>query len=62
MWVLVFIYFYEGTPYIQPAGRFISMANCFHARDGLSEEVGEGWGKFKPGQQAICIAMDGKPT
>lgn len=42
--------------------KFISMANCFHARDALSAEVGEGWGNFKPGQQAICITLDGEPA
>lgn len=62
MWVLVFIYFYEGVPYVEKINRHISMANCFHARDVLSAEVGDGWGTFKPGQQAICITLDGEPT
>jgi hypothetical protein len=62
MWVLVFIYFYEGVPYVEKVNQHISMANCFHARDVLSAEVGDGWGTFKPSQQAICITLEGEPT
>ena len=57
MWVLVFIYFYEGIPYIEKVDQYNSMVNCFHGRDALSAEVGKGWGTFKPEQQAVCIQM-----
>lgn len=58
MWVLVFIYFYETTPYIEKVTVADTMANCFKARDELVEEVGQGDGYFLPGQQAVCIRFE----
>ena len=60
MWVLVFIYFYDATPYVEAVTAHTSMVECFHARENLSDEVGEGNGYFKPGQQAICINLNEK--
>ena len=57
MWVLVFIYFYDMTPYVEPVTSHTSMIECFQAREALSKEVGLGSGYFKPGQQAICINL-----
>ena len=41
MWVLVFIYFYETTPYAEPVTAHGTMTECFQAREALSEEIGE---------------------
>jgi hypothetical protein len=57
MWVLVFIYFYDMTPYAEPVTSHTSMIECFQAREALADEVGRGAGYFKPGQQAICINL-----
>ena len=57
MWVLVFIYFYDTTPYVETVTVHDNMIECFHAREALSEEVGKGAGYFKPGQQALSIGM-----
>ena len=57
MWALVFIYFYDATPYIEPVTLHSTMSECFFARDKLAYEVGKGGGYFKPGQQGICINM-----
>ena len=57
MWALVFIYFYEVTPYAELVTVHESMTECFQAREALSEEVGKGNGYFKEGQQALCIGM-----
>jgi hypothetical protein len=57
MWTLVFIYFFEVTPYVELVSVHTSMTECFQARESLSEEVGKGNGYFKSGQQAICISM-----
>ena len=57
MWALVFIYFYDRTPYIEPIKLHTSMVECFHAREALAGEVGKGDGHFKAGQQAICINL-----
>ena len=55
MWVLVFIYFYETTPYVKKVTVTDTMVECFKARDAISVEVGKGDGYFKTGQQAVCI-------
>ena len=57
MWALVFIYFYEATPYVEPVTLHSPMTECFYAREELANEVGKGSGYFKAGQQAICINM-----
>ena len=57
MWVLVFIYFYDATPYVEAVTAHETMTECFQAREALSEEVGKGNGYFKAGQQALCIGM-----
>jgi hypothetical protein len=57
MWALVFIYFYDATPYIEPVTVHKSMVECFYAREALSDEVGKGGGYFKAGQQALCINL-----
>ena len=59
MWVLTFIYFYAGQPYVEAVDSYPNMMDCFAARQLLSKEVGRGLGHFKPGQQAICINMEG---
>jgi hypothetical protein len=58
MWTLVFIYFYEATPYVELVSTHNNMVECFNAREALAEEVGKGAGYFQPGQQAICINMN----
>ena len=58
MWTLVFIYFFEVTPYVELVSVHTSMTECFQARESLSEEIGKGMGYFKPEQQAICINMN----
>jgi hypothetical protein len=58
MWTLVFIYFYDATPYVEAVTVHTSMIECFHAREVLADEVGSGAGYFKAGQQAICINMN----
>lgn len=58
MWVLVFIYFYDATPYVETVSTHTSMTDCFFAREVLADEVGKGDGYFKAGQQAICINMN----
>ena len=58
MWVLVFIYFYEATPYVEKVTVADTMENCFKARDAISADVGKGNGYFKTGQQAVCINMN----
>ena len=57
MWALVFIYFYDTTPYVEPVTLHTSMVECFQAREALADDVGKGAGYFKAGQQAICINM-----
>ena len=59
MWVLTFIYFYSGQPYIEAVNSYPNMMDCFAARQLLSKEVGRGLGYFNPGQQAICVNMEG---
>tara|TARA_B100000497_G_C7638000_1_gene383509 strand:- start:914 stop:1102 length:189 start_codon:yes stop_codon:yes gene_type:complete len=58
MWTLVFIYFYEVTPYVELVSTHTNMVECFQAREELSEFHGMGGGYFKPEQQAICINMN----
>ena len=58
MWALVFIYFYDASPYVELVTYHNDMTECFYAREALSEEVGKGNGYFNPGQQAICINMN----
>lgn len=58
MWVLVFIYFYDTTPYVEAVTIHSTITECFQAREALSGEVGKGNGYFKAGQQAICINMN----
>jgi hypothetical protein len=55
MWSLVFIYFYEVTPYVELVSNHTSMVECFRSREALAEDVGLGNGYFKLEQQAICI-------
>ena len=57
MWILVFVYFFEITPYVEKVSGHSNMIKCFEARDRLAAEVGKGDGYFKSGQQAICIQM-----
>ncbi len=57
MWTLVFIYFFEVTPYVELVSTHTSMTECFQARESLSEFHGKGGGYFKEGTQAICISM-----
>jgi hypothetical protein len=58
MWALVFIYFYDAIPYVETVTVHDNMIECFQAREALSEEVGNSFGYFRPGQQAICIGMN----
>ena len=58
MWALVFIYFYDASPYVELVTYHNDMTECFYAREALSEEVGKGNGYFNPGQHAICINMN----
>ena len=58
MWELVFIYFYDTTPYVEAVTVHTSMIECFHAREALADEVGKGAGYFKAGQQALCINLN----
>jgi hypothetical protein len=58
MWVLVFIYFYDAKPYVEPYDMYRTMAECFEGRDILASDVGKGDGYFKVGQQAVCINMN----
>tara|TARA_X000001036_G_scaffold136390_1_gene129179 strand:- start:1195 stop:1383 length:189 start_codon:yes stop_codon:yes gene_type:complete len=58
MWVLVFVYFYDATPYVEKVSQHRNIHECFYAREALSEEVGKGNGYFLPEQQAICINMN----
>ena len=58
MWVLVFIYFFDTTPYVEAVTVHITMVECFRAREALAEDVGKGNGHFKAGQQAICINLN----
>lgn len=58
MWALVFIYFYDTTPYIEAVTIHATMVECFHAREALADDVGKGNGYFKTGQQAICINLN----
>lgn len=58
MWALVFIYFYDATPYVELVSYHTKMVDCFYAREALAQEVGPGDGYFKPEQQAICINMN----
>jgi hypothetical protein len=57
MWVLVFIYFYDGIPYVEKVTEHSSMTECFRSREALADEVGKGAGYFKAGQQALCINL-----
>jgi len=57
MWVLVFIYFYDSTPYVETYDVYTSMTECFRGREALADEVGKGARYFKPGQQAVCINL-----
>lgn len=58
MWTLVFIYFYEVTPYVELVSTHTSMVECFQSREALSEVHGKGGGYFESEQQAICINMN----
>ena len=58
MWVLVFVYFYDATPYVEKVSQHRNMNECFYAREARSEEVGRGNGYFKAEQQAICININ----
>ena len=58
MWALVFIYFYDTVPYVEPVTLHNSMTECFYAREALADEVGKGGGYFKAGQQALCINLN----
>ena len=58
MWALVFIYFYDASPYVELVSYHADITECFFAREDLSEEVGRGMGYFNAGQQALCINMN----
>jgi len=58
MWILVFIYFYDATPYVEKVTSHLTMSECFEAREALAIEVGKTPGYFKSGQQAVCINMN----
>ena len=58
MWTLVFVYFYDATPYVEHVSTHTNMVECFQAREALANEVGKGGGYFKPEQQALCINMN----
>ena len=58
MWALVFIYFYDTTPYVEAVTVHTSMVECFHAREALAADVGKGDGYFKAGKQARCINLN----
>jgi hypothetical protein len=58
MWTLVFVFFFEVTPYVELVSTHTSMTDCFHARETLASEVGKANGYFKAEQQAICINMN----
>lgn len=61
MWILVYIVISGAEPFalnaMGPRVTFESMYDCFEAREKLSEEVGNGSGYFKKGQQAVCIQI-----
>ena len=57
MWTLVFVYFFEVTPFVELVSVHTSMTECFQAREALAAKVGKGAGYFKAGQQALCIGM-----
>lgn len=58
MWALVFVYFFEVTPFVELVSVHRSMNECFQAREVLSIEHGKGNGYFEAGHQAVCINMD----
>ena len=62
MWTLVFVYFFEVTPYVELVTIHPSMTECFQAREALSENHGKGGGYFKAEQQALCINMNEAET
>ncbi len=55
MWVLVFIYLYDETPYVEKYGQYRFMTECFQAREKLGLELSGKHGYFPTGQQAVCI-------
>jgi len=62
MWTLVFVYFYDATPYVEHVSTHTNMVECFQAREALSENHGKGGGYFKAEQQALCINMNEAET
>tara|TARA_E500000081_G_scaffold125614_1_gene132301 strand:+ start:1406 stop:1600 length:195 start_codon:yes stop_codon:yes gene_type:complete len=55
-WVLVYISLtFHGHPIAEETGRYVSMTECFYAREALAKEVGGKDGYFPLGQQAVCI-------
>ena len=56
MWVLIFIFLTDGEANSTVVDLpFVTMYECFEAREFLSEQVGLGNGYFKENSQAICI-------
>ena len=55
MWILVFIYLYEGEPYTVKYGSHSSIHECFFEREKLGKELSGISGYFPAGSQAICI-------
>ena len=49
MWTLVFVYFFEVTPFVELVSVHRSMNECFQAREVLSIEHGKGNGYFEAG-------------
>ena len=43
MWTLVFIYFFEVTPYVELVSTHTSMTECFQAREALSGVSRQRW-------------------
>ena len=57
MWALIFVYIINDVAYAETVSMHSSMTQCFYAREELSSSVGNGYGYFKPGEQAVCISM-----
>ena len=56
-WVLIFIWLDGLTPNAVAVDVPMSMEQCFHARELLSERVGGSDGYFPLGTQAMCIRV-----
>jgi|TARA_B100000902_G_scaffold143960_1_gene141403 hypothetical protein len=58
VWVLVFIYFFEGDPFTLKHSAYETMPECFWAREQLGKEQSGTSGYFPKGQQALCIQVE----